>query len=427
MSEPELQPIAEDLREIEIDQFQRYVAVAGILDALHTGAGVASVLDVGSGPNATLQRFLRPERFTVRRADVQDFANGDAGFVRLVQGEPIAAADGAFDFVTALDVLEHVPPDGRAAWLTEVVRVARVGTIVTAPNGHPEVARCEALIDAAFARQNGTPHPFLVEHFGYGLPSEASVHAAWSATGRRLATYAVHPLHEWVASLMLMQRLLTVDGGQDACTTLDRLQNRGVRFWPRTVLCYRKIHVAVADDAAAARLPAGALGPGSDAPECAADPLEQLARYAAENSRAAHAELAATREREQYWRTEALANHDKLGQALVELERARAERDAIRGHADRVEAALRETDSRRHAHEVHIAALRDDLVALAAVLGAPTTDRETLCRVAAELQHRLAAELRDGARRYLRLRPRQLDDRDRALLARFPPDERAAT
>ena len=424
---PPLQPITEELRDLEIDQFQRYVAVAALLGAMHREPGIARVLDLGSGPNATLRRFLPEDRFVVQRADVQDFSGGEPGFLRLEAGRPIPAADGAFEFVTALDVLEHVPPGARQAWLAEIARVAGRGMIVTAPNGVPEVARCERLIDAAFARQNGSPHPFLVEHFGYGLPTEQEVRPALATTTKQLTIYAIHPLHQWVASLMFMQRLLTVHGGQAACAALNRLQNREVRFWPRTMLCYRKIYVGTSSPDLTARLPGGALSAGEDAAALAGDPLEQLARYAAENSQQECLAHTATGEREDYWRKNSLALHDRLGHTIVDFERASAERDAGREELGRLVAALHDSEAKRSSAEALARSLQEDLAAISTAFGtAAPADRATLVRLATVLQHRLAAQLRDSTLRCVRLRRRQLDAPDRALIERFLPSERPA-
>lgn len=415
-----MQPVREELRELEVDQFQRYVAVAHILLSLHREAGVAQVLDLGSGPHSSLAAFLPADRFAVRRADVQDFAMGDASFLRLVPGQPIPAPDAAFEFVVALDVLEHVPSAARAAWVADADRVAKHALVLTVPNGVPEVVRSEAMVDAGHERQNGAPHPFLVEHFAFGLPGETAVRGLFASTRKALAVYAVHPLSRWLASLMLQQRLLTVQGGQEACKALNRLCNTEVHFWPRAVLCYRKVYVAVAGQELRLALPQGDLGDGVDAELADDDPLDELARLAASLHEKGWQDLTAALEREGYWRAESLSLHDRWGKAL-------SERDGARGDVEYLRRALAEAEAGRAALGARVQELSDDLARIAESLGAaPAADRAALCALSTELQRRLASELREGTRRFVRLRPRRLAPHEQALVDRFPPDEHCA-
>ncbi|HPS03400.1 MAG TPA: hypothetical protein PLA90_17815, partial [Candidatus Sumerlaeota bacterium] len=67
-------------------------------------------------------------------------------------------------------VLEHIPADQRAAFLTELTRVASGWVLVGAPFNFPPVVQAETGIRALWTRATGRPNPWLEEHHACGLP-----------------------------------------------------------------------------------------------------------------------------------------------------------------------------------------------------------------------------------------------------------------
>ncbi len=106
---------------------RRYL-LAALLDRHLPPQADRRILDVGCGSGGVLgllQRYgqavgLDPYRTPLRLA-------ADRGFRHLVRGDGVSLpfADGAFDLVTSLDVIEHIADDHAAA--TEIARVLRPG------------------------------------------------------------------------------------------------------------------------------------------------------------------------------------------------------------------------------------------------------------------------------------------------------------
>jgi SAM-dependent methyltransferase len=100
------------------------------------------VLNVGAGPFFELSRVdARGRRLTVcdidgRAVELAKKLHGEllAGADTIEPDAPLPYADGSFDLVTAMEVVEHLPEP--LPWLKELVRVARPGgeILLTTPN-----------------------------------------------------------------------------------------------------------------------------------------------------------------------------------------------------------------------------------------------------------------------------------------------------
>jgi len=117
--------------------------VAALGAALGSSLG-PDVLNVGSGPFFELKEVdATNRRITVcdidaRAVEAAQRLHGD----KLVRADVISAnaplpyADGSFDLVVSMDVIEHLPDAGLLPWLRELLRVTRPGGLVflTTPN-----------------------------------------------------------------------------------------------------------------------------------------------------------------------------------------------------------------------------------------------------------------------------------------------------
>ena len=92
------------------------------------------VVDVGCGPVGL--RAFAPQ-LDITGVDVRDRPGYEGRFVRADATARLPFADGAFDLAYSSSVIEHIPPDRRAAFAAELRRVARSWYVQTPAFGFP--------------------------------------------------------------------------------------------------------------------------------------------------------------------------------------------------------------------------------------------------------------------------------------------------
>lgn len=204
-SQPEQLPANEDpLLSHSFDLFQRYRAVADVVRSLLRPEGRPKILDSG-GAGGILSPLL-PD-CAVYVADTA-FAPGSAERLVVANGTRLPFPDGAFDHVVSVDVLEHIPPPHRTAYLEELGRVSRDAVIIAAPFASGLVEQHERMISACYRVLYGVSHKWLDEHIEYGLPGlEQTLHSLNEA-GYATVVAPNGYLHHW-ASMMLLQMIST--------------------------------------------------------------------------------------------------------------------------------------------------------------------------------------------------------------------------
>ena len=313
------------LANADFDQFYRYGAVAALLKPLLRGLGrPARILEVGCNVLNFLPAALDPLPVELTRCDVTPCANGD-DFVLVRRDAPLPFAAGAFDFVVALEVLEHVPPEDRLFAAGEWLRVASAGLLLTCPSGDPAVRRAERRAERAYRRRNGRPHQWLREHCQYGLPGSDEVAALFARLGATCHVFDNCPLAEWLPLLLLTEEL-TETAAPDLVAHFNQLLNSRqpplfTRHRP-----YRHVYACFKDaeqaHAAARRWHAAGIGTPADGE---ADPVVSLAgtlcRVFQEQARTADAALRRAEEQSEQARQELAAVQRVLADTTARLRR----------------------------------------------------------------------------------------------------------
>ena len=189
------------LLQLPFDQYQRYQVAADLLERLNIPAG-ALVLEVGGAPGPMEGFLAQHEVFVV------DIDGKRSGRYALADGARLPFADGTFDAVVTLDTLEHVRPESRASFLTELHRVATDAVVLSAPFSDPDLEIAEDALNAFVRMRFGGDFPTLDEHREHGLPQlEPTV----AALGRGQWHAAVLPsgyLPRWLLGMVFHHELL---------------------------------------------------------------------------------------------------------------------------------------------------------------------------------------------------------------------------
>ena len=153
---------------ILFDQFSRYKACEELLSRAGVVAG-DTLLDIGSGPEMLFDHFLPGVNKTFLDPLVADDGTG-----KRIQGDlhHPSLVSRRFTVVSAIDVLEHVPPAARTAFLEQMSSRADKSLILGFPVAEGGIAReADESIDAQYERIYGNKYSWLDEHYRYGLPS----------------------------------------------------------------------------------------------------------------------------------------------------------------------------------------------------------------------------------------------------------------
>lgn len=174
--------------------WDRYVRLKAASDTLNRLAGPNSkVIDVG-GYDGALALFL-----PTHHIDVIDPATTGACSLK------VSLPDLSYEVVTAIDVLEHIEPTARTAFLQELARMAKSHVILNYPSAESKAAQ-ELVLKA-------TNNSLIREHVEWDLPDTAWVVATMQKLGFNASVIAHSSLAVWVGQYLTLN--LAPDAGQE--------------------------------------------------------------------------------------------------------------------------------------------------------------------------------------------------------------------
>lgn len=155
---------------IAYDQFQRYETVSKLVNFHRHNGKKFRILEIGANEHKDLSMFLPYDDILFSDIKLTDEMKMDPAFVQ-IDGTAIPFADQAFDFVIALDVLEHIHGNMREKFIAETFRVSRFGALLSFPYCSNEILNAESRINSFYRGIDGNDFIWLKEHIENGLPN----------------------------------------------------------------------------------------------------------------------------------------------------------------------------------------------------------------------------------------------------------------
>jgi ubiquinone/menaquinone biosynthesis C-methylase UbiE len=168
-----------------VDKWHRYNAVLTKIDEVTRSENqVISMLEVGCGSEGLAEFYprLNHDSYTVDSLDVVlPHTSFRRDYPRPFNTPIVADAcclpfdDASKDFVISVDSLEHVPAKDRPIYISELVRVARRGVLLTCPmqsdGGDYAGGVCDVEYQRWYTKRFGRANETIGEHIEFGAPS----------------------------------------------------------------------------------------------------------------------------------------------------------------------------------------------------------------------------------------------------------------
>ena len=250
---------------LPFDQYQRYRIVADAVERLREGSDPLRILDVGDSEGIILS-FLPEDRITILdRSDTEEisgFVKGDA--------TALPCEDESFDYVASVDVYEHIEPESRERYLSELWRVARRGVLLAAPFDSDVVRGAERVANDFHRSVHVRENVWLEEHAEIGLPQLDGTRKFFEGRGDTVSVLPNGYIPHWLAMICLTFYSSKFEGGSGS--VFDRVNafyNEFMYGSDNAEPCYRYLLVALREpvnanlDALASSNPASERTSGS--------------------------------------------------------------------------------------------------------------------------------------------------------------------
>jgi len=188
-------------------QVVRYETARCAVEAARTKP-VHTILEVGSGSHGNLASFLPDDQILFLDSELTEDARNDPRFL-LGDATDLPFEDGSFDFVIALDVLEHIKPEKRETFLQQICRVAKYGVLLLFPHFSPDSPIEDEKLKTFYLAAGGEPPVWVDEHIDCTLPAVDWVKGC-------LERLPGDSIHMYGVRRSLMQKMLHVEAAS-AC------------------------------------------------------------------------------------------------------------------------------------------------------------------------------------------------------------------
>ncbi|MGI9072894.1 MAG: glycosyltransferase [Bryobacteraceae bacterium] len=221
----EVGQLPEQALELSFDLYERYSVVAQVVRRLFPAVERLQILDVGAnspylwpGFSSLLKTFLPEAQCTI--VDVEITAG--LRWAVVASGLELPFADNTFDFVCALDTLEHIPERYRKPFISELLRVSRDFVYLTFPYNSLENIWAERVVSTYLSDVLHSPVPQLKEHADFGLPHLSLLDEFIDSRNLAVTKFGHGNVDVWVFMMMASHTL--------RMHSLEMLRELNVRF-----------------------------------------------------------------------------------------------------------------------------------------------------------------------------------------------------
>ena len=154
---------------LTFDQYQRYKITGDIINKFRKNGETFKIIDIGAGIEGNLKKFLPDDNiyfldkeYPLEYKKKSNYIEGDFTEINLNE---------TYDFVVSMDAYEHIPPLFREKFITNLIKLSKIATIIAAPFDTPGVQEHEVCANELYKSCHGFDHKWLQEHIQNGLPS----------------------------------------------------------------------------------------------------------------------------------------------------------------------------------------------------------------------------------------------------------------
>ncbi|MCJ7579163.1 MAG: class I SAM-dependent methyltransferase, partial [Candidatus Aminicenantes bacterium] len=207
------------------DQYQRYSVVEEYLKGFYSEKEV-TVLDVGgvSPANSGTSLWTPISRAFSGTAHVLDpiFLKGE----HFTQGDGtnLPYKNETFDVITALDVIEHIPPKKREMFVAELLRVAKHSILLSAPFQSAPIEQAEEALFSQIKTLFDAEHQQLLEHRTLGLPEVVTIDQILENLASSSTSFPFGSLTNWLFFQSLKNVFLFGKNTKEILSLIDRWQ-----------------------------------------------------------------------------------------------------------------------------------------------------------------------------------------------------------
>lgn len=191
-----------------------------------------TILEVGAGSHGNLSAFLPHDTITFLDTVLTEEAQQDPRFV-VGDATRLSYPDNSFDFVIALDVLEHVAIGNREVFLENICRVAKKGVFISFPHYSKQDSVEDESLKTFYRACGGDLPIWIDEHLECTLPDSDEMYKVLKQLVGNDQVYCTFGVRR-----TLMQKMLCVEAAASVYSEILKFFEVINKQYNETILSY---------------------------------------------------------------------------------------------------------------------------------------------------------------------------------------------